>query len=280
MFLIVPHARQYRRTRPAVRNALIPPLLLALAPLTACQAFRDAPAGATSVLQLFFQPTSTADIAKQALDPRSADNRYRGTLALARAPFGGDDPYLAHYLDCLADADAGVRSAGLLGLALHGSPRQAPEVAVLLDDPDPRVRADAARTLQRLHNPLAVEPLIAAATSTSPDDIALRSEAAHALGQYPQPRVLDALIASLDSPDLAVNHAALSSLTILTGQDFGYDTQAWFTWTRSTPAPFASGRVYTYPVFDRRLSLLARYVPFIPRPPSEVPTAPAGLARP
>jgi hypothetical protein len=114
--------------------------------------------------------------------------------------------------------------------------------------------------------------------ATSESDPQVRAEAAHALGQYPEPRVLQALIAGLDDVDLSVNRSALQALRTLTGQDLGLDRPAWVAWQQSTKTPFAARGIYLYPVFNRTKRIY-EYIPFIPPPPNELEGTPTGLPR-
>jgi hypothetical protein len=239
--------------------------------------------GATSLLGMW-QPPSPLEAAKDAIDPWDADARARGTMLLANGYFGGEDPYHALYLHGTGDEDANVRAAALRGLSLHGQPEDAPLLAAALEDPNPRVRLEATRALQRVHNPAAIDALILStrlptATSlerTGEPEPTIRAEAAHALGQYAEPRVIQPLIGALDDRFLAVNSAALLSLTTLTGHDFGLDRKAWLQWYEGTDEPFAERAAYIYPVFHRD-RFFWEYIPFVPQPPNETSSTPVGF---
>jgi hypothetical protein len=268
------------RAVPRVRAAPIVCCLALAAPGCARMGF-DAEPGAESILQAFRAPRPSEAVV-WAIDPYDPSNRYRGTLLLAGAPFADEPPYLALFVDNASDPDSSVREAAIRGLANHGGPEHVPLVAErLLDDPEPRVRVEAARALQRIHSPAAVDALLAAielsprAEPRQPDP-AVRAEAARALGQYPQNRVVDRLILSLVDPSLLVNTATLHSLRTLTGQDFGFDRPAWVAWhRRAGQGAFAAGSVYLYPAFRRERRWM-EYIPFFPQPPNEVPGTPAG----
>lgn len=243
----------------------------------------DLPPGATSILQFAAEPTPS-DAAAWALDKYDADKRYRGTLLLANASFGGEPVYMQLYLDNIKDPDPGVRSAATRAIARHGNPDQVPLLLERFADEDKLVRMEAARGLQRLHNPVAVEPLVQALSLTrrgddynevEPD---VRAEAAQALGQYPEIRVVETLVGSLADPSLAVNRAALDSLRTLTGQDFGLDRRAWIDWTDGTKTAFAARSEYVYPIFNRDKHWF-EYIPFVPEPNNEPPSTPIGMPR-
>lgn len=255
--------------------------LLPLPWLAACTA--DVPKGATSIFQVFAEPTP-ADAATWAIDKYDADKRYRGTLLLANEPFGGQPIYMELYLDNIKDPDPSVRAAATRAIGNHGSPDQVPILIERLHDSDRLVRAEAARGLQRLHNPVAIKPLLGAlrefrdATGEFPPepDPDVRAEAADALGQYADNTVVQGLIQALSDSNLSVNRNTLRSLRTLTGQDFGYDRRAWLEWYKSTKDTFAARGVYTYPVFHREKNF-SEYIPFIKPPPNEPEAAPVGL---
>ena len=248
--------------------------------LPACGAFENVKPGATSLLEVFVPQETPGEAAEMALDQYDPDSRFSGTRLLANAHFGGEDVYIELYEDAARDEDAGVRWAGVRALGLHGSPEHVPLVIErLIDEPDRLVRAEAARTLQRIHNPIATEPLLRAMDQELEPEPEVRSAAAHALGQYAQPKVVQALIASLNDPSLAVNHSTILALRTLTGQDFGIETRAWLDWYDATDDLFAARTTYTYPAFERNKRLL-EYLPFIPPPPNETASTPVGMPPP
>jgi HEAT repeat protein len=243
--------------------------------LAACDAM-EANRGAKSLLAVF-QPPKPGDAVELALDEYDADKRYRGTALLANAPFAGGDPYLELFRDAAADADAGVRQVGVRALGIHGEPTDVPLVIERLGDPEWLVRMEAARALQRLHNEDAIVPLMQATTVENEIQAQVRAEAAHALGQYREPRVLQALIRALNDPSLAVNHNALAALEVLTGQNLGMEPAAWLAWIDTAEDPFAAGRLYTYPGFERD-KLWYEWLPFLGSPPNEAESTPVGLS--
>lgn len=248
--------------------------LILLAGAAGCDSLASA-RGAKSILAVAQGPTPS-EAAAWALDEYNPNNRYRGTMYLATKPWGGGPEYMQLYVDAIKDEDAGVRSAGVRGLALHGGPQHAPLIIETLKDTDTIVRLDSARALQRIHAPQAVEPLIAAMQIESEESELVRAEAAGALGQYAEPRVVDALIASLTDTNMAVNDATRRSLRTLTGQDFELDISAWVDWARGNQNLFAGRSAYVYPAFWRERKFI-EYLPFIPPPPNEEPAMPVGF---
>ncbi|MCG3180061.1 MAG: hypothetical protein BIFFINMI_02415 [Phycisphaerae bacterium] len=147
---------------------------------------------------------------------------------------------------------------------------------VLASDQDPTVRSAAARALGRSMRPEASEPLVAALEdkdryvrleSTNAligrksdnvkralmvrlardEFVQVRVAAARGLGDYPERRVLESLIASLRDPDFAVQYESERSLNALTGFAFEYDPDAWSRWLNGLGPdgdPFAqAGRI-------------------------------------
>lgn len=250
--------------------------------MPACDTLEGA-RGADTLLAAF-TPATPSQAAAWATDPYNPDLRYRGTLLLANATFGGEPVYVELYEDHIDDPDSNVRAAATRGLANHGTPDHAELILDRLGDDDEFVRREAARALQRLHNPVVVEELLIAAREPDlerPDvpaeeDPEVRALAAHALGQYAEPRVVEALIAALADRSLSVNLAARDALSTLTGQDFAFDRRDWLDWYDAAEDPFAARRPYTYPVFQRDRKLI-EYLPFVPGPPNEPESTPVGL---
>ncbi len=265
-------------SRLASRAAPTAALAMAAALLAGgCGTFENVKPGAKSLFDVF-KPTETpAEAADMALDEYNPDSRYSGTLLLANAPFGGGEVYIELYEDAARDPDAGVRWAGVRAIGIHGSPDHAPLlIERLIDEEDRLVRAEAARALQRIHNPIAVEALLLALRRDAEEEPEVRAASAHALGQYAEPRVVQALIAALNDPALVVNHSTLQSLRTLTGQDFGLETRAWLDWVDGADDLFAARTPYTYPAFSRDKRWL-EYLPFVSQPPNETPSTPVGL---
>ncbi|MBX3358094.1 MAG: HEAT repeat domain-containing protein [Phycisphaeraceae bacterium] len=246
-----------------------------LLPLGGCDSNVDP--NTTSVLQLVKTDTPTpVDAAKWMFDPYDSDKRYRGTVLLANAPFGGESVYVKGYIEHLSDPDASVRAAAAFAVGQHGSPEDVPLLLPLLKQDSRYVRLNTVRALQRLHNPVAVPGLLER-LDPSEIDGDVRAAAATALGQYAESRVLQALIAAIDDERLSVNIAANTSLHTLTGQDFRLDRAEWFAWVSTSKDPFAGRTTYIYPTFARE-NYFWEYLPFWPPPPNEVAASPVGLA--
>lgn len=219
------------------------------------------------------------DAARDMIDQYDADKRFRGTQLVSNAPWGGEDVYVAVYVDQVQnDPDPGVRALAAWALARHGKPEHAELILPLLDPKnDKLVRLIAARSLQRLHNPAVVETLIKSTDLDFETDPRVRGAAATALGQYAETRVLQALIKATDDDSLAVNTAALGSLKVLTGQDLPSDPTEWVRWLNGTNDPFAGRGTYMYPAFERDRDWF-EYLPFVSGPPNEKSAEPVGYS--
>lgn len=220
-----------------------------------------------SILTVFAPPTPQ-EAAAWAVDPYDADKRYRGILLLANAPWGGEEVYMRMYEQATGDGDAGVRAVALRGLALHGTPEHAELMVAALSDTTDFVRWEAARALQRVYAPQAVPALIERTKLGVEASTEVRAAAARALGQYPERRVAQALVAALDDRQLTVNHEALTSLRTLTGEDLGYDARRWLAYLDADSDPFAGRVAYQYPVFSRDPTWWEWMLPFF-EPPNE-----------
>lgn len=220
-------------------------------------------------------PTSPEKAGEWATDFADPENQQRGLTLLGTATWGGGEEYLALYRNCIEGPfDPLVKAAAIRALAYHGDPSDALLIATRLDDPVTYVRHEAAKGLQRLHEP-EVSDQIWQRLVVEPEG-AVRVELAIALGQYPKDSVFQALVLALEAQELAVNLAAEDSLRTLTGQSHGIDSRAWLAWYESAGRPFAREEIYLYPVYTRPLGWLERLNIFNPII-WEKPALPRGL---
>ena len=233
-------------------------------------------------LQGMLTPKSPTQAAMEAMDPHDPDKRRMGTLDLANAPFGGSELYVKLYRERVrTEQDPIVLAVAIKALARHGSSEDALLIAPYLKSDQLHVRWEAAKGLQRLHNESVVGPLLVTLNNEEESQSDVRTEAALALGQYPQTRVFHGLVRALDAPELAVNLAALKSLESITGQDFGMDSSAWLSWYEAADGqagedPFENRVDYLYPTYTRDDSFLETLAFWYSRY-EEKPASPAGL---
>ncbi|CAN5819585.1 hypothetical protein BH11PLA1_BH11PLA1_23110 [soil metagenome] len=252
--------------------------------LGGCDAETRNRVGQSGSILAVISPPTPAEAARWAVDPYDANKRITGLNLLANAPFGGDPVYLKVYRASLGappasapDADEGVQAVAARALSLHGAPSDVALVLPLLNSRDRRIRAEGVRALQRLHDPSAVTPLVAALSKESEEDVDVRGAAATALGQYAEPRVVQELIGALSDDSLIVNTAARQSLGTLLGTDQGEDGAAWLAWVDAHKDLFAARKQYVYPYFERD-KYWYEFIPLVPPPPNELPGTPAGMA--
>jgi hypothetical protein len=222
-------------------------------------------------------PPSPSEAARMMLSPDDPDARRRGTLLIANSDFGSVDVYVRAYRDYVEnERNPLVKAAAIRALAKHGEPSDASLIAEHLDHENVQVRWEAAKGLQRLHNPVVVPDLLAVLRSPS-EETDVRVAAATALGQYPEDRVFQGLVAALDARALAVNDAARNALRVLTGQEYDLDPRAWLSWYNDRDGdPFAAGKDYLYPTFQRKDTLLETLAFWSSRV-EEQPAPPTGL---
>ena len=198
----------------------------------ACIASLAGCAGDGSPLSVILDPAKTASpsqVARDAFNVYDADVRRDSVALLSSAPFGGEGPYLRLYRLLFDDPDATVRAACVQALGMHGAEQDLRLLIGALErDRSAVVRWEAAKALQKIHAEDAIVPLVQALRHDQDNDV--RIAAAYALGQYPEPRVFNALVGALDDTDFGVVQTSQHSLATLTGQDFAPDGRRWLTW--------------------------------------------------
>lgn len=195
-------------------------------------------------IEILFSPFNGPTPREAAIDAVStydADRRARGIATLAQADFGGEDPYVKLYRETIKiDPDATVRTAAVKALGMHGDVQDALLFIEVLKDEQASVRWEAARALQKIHNPVVTRPL--SEVLKNDEDENVRIAAAYALGQYAQPGVFDSLVAALDDDSYGVVRISQQSLSTLTGQALGDDPQRWFSWSEKNQGNLFVGR--------------------------------------
>lgn len=199
-------------------------------------------------------PPTPAEAAAWAADLNDPENQRRGLALLSDAPWGGEDAYVELYrLYVEEPTDPLVKATAVQALGRWGTPDDAMKIADHLASPSPLVRREAAKGLQRLHDPKVADRIWIRLVDPN-EEAGVRVELAIALAQYPSDRSFQALCLALDARELVINLAAADSLRILTGEDFGIDRATWLAWYDATPSPFAEEEVFLYPTFTRHIS--------------------------
>lgn len=194
----------------------------------------------------FLKTETPGQVARNAFNVYDADTRRRSVEKLSAAPFGGEEAYVKTYRLLIDDPDPTVRAAAAKALGMHGDTTDALTLSRLLrHDETSYVRWEAAKGLQRIHNPSTTAPLMQAALEDRDPDV--RMAAAYALGQYPSVEVFGSLVSALEDRNFGVIKAAERSLELLTGQDLNQDSAAWLAFQKEAgPALFADQQTYTF----------------------------------
>jgi len=202
-----------------------------------------------------FTPESPSEKARDFFNIYDADKRRDAVASFSGAPYGGEAPYLRAYRLLVDDPDATVRAAAIRALGIHGAPEDVQAIVRRSRDRQHFVRWEVAKALQKLHNPIAIAPLIDMMNDDESTDV--RMAAARGLGQYPRREVFDALVGALDDPDYGVIKAAHHSLVLVTGYDFGDDPSMWLIYARRNPNEVtAHHKEYKWQPFDKGESWL------------------------
>ncbi|HWB18653.1 MAG TPA: HEAT repeat domain-containing protein [Phycisphaerales bacterium] len=224
-------------------------------------------------------PISPHEAALKAADKNDPDARRTGTTLISNSPFGGADAYLALYREYVQhDDDPLVKASAIRALARHGTPDDALLIVPHLTDENPQVRWEAAKALQRLHNPAVVADALKVIRNEE-EQSDIRVAAIQALGQYPEDRVFRGLVGRLDERELSINLSAQDTLHTLTNQQFGLNSREWLQWYESKLKggdPFADQQEYLFPTYQRDESFWER-VAFWTSPTFEQPGTPTGL---
>jgi len=222
-------------------------------------------------------PPTPSEAATWMFDEYDPEKRRKGMVLISNAPFGADETYVKAYrLRVEEEKNPIVRATAVRALARHGGPEDATLIASKLEDESLQVRIEAAKGLQRLHDPEVVPAMLTSLRKES-EDVEVKIALASALAQYPEDRVFQALIQNgLGAGELVLNTTAAESLRTLTGQDFADDPRAWLAWYRSSSAPFGGQQDYYYPTYHRDITWL-EHLAFWTSKEWEQPQQPAGL---
>jgi HEAT repeat protein len=222
--------------------------LASLSALAGCSA-NQSPSAALAEGLGFGPSREPEKVAADAFNTNDPDKRRRSVAVIASGPAGDADPYVRMYRTLLTDPDPTVQAACARALGMHGKVEDALRLANLLDHENTFVRWEAAKALQRLHNPETADDLIDAVQEDSDADV--RMAAADALGQYPQPAVFDALIGALRDTNYGVVQQARDALRTLTGHNGPANATVWLDWAENHRGQlFRNRETYTYQPYD------------------------------
>lgn len=267
--------RGRRATRkPFTGSAWLMLLLMAmlLSGLTGCSSSRSPMASLIESLS----PQTPGEVARDAFNVYDADVRRNSVNALSAARFGGEEPYLRLYRLLIDDPDPTVRAACTKALGLHGQVQDIDLVLIRLKDEATTVRWEAAKALQKLHHPKVIDPLMDLLARDEDADV--RQAAAIALGQYPAVSVFNQLVGALDDRSFSVVQAARQSLVLLTGYDFGTDGSLWLIYARNDPQNiFKHQKQYTWQPYVAPRTFGQKMAFWKKPPPPPQPRVPTGM---
>ncbi len=259
-----------------LRNTTLAAVGLAAALLTGCNVGGNSDNPVVALINSMAPPTP-GQAAKDMINPFDPDKRRSGISWLSSAPFGGEEVYVKTYRMLTTDEDSTVRAAAARALGLHGEVQDGEVLAKMLEDRAESVRWEAAKALQKIHNPVAVDALTKHTRLAQEEIPDVRTACAQALGQYAQPRVFDTLVGALSDTDFSVVNAARGSLHTLTGFDFGADGSLWLIWQKkNTDNLFAKRLEYTWQPFEKPPTTLEK-VQFWKERKAVEPQAPRGI---
>ena len=179
-----------------------------------------------------------AEKLRERLASPDADLRRQGVQMLAESPAAGWDstPKILRIM-AQGDSDAQVRAHALAVLARIDSDTALLKEAVTTaaKDPSAHVRLESLQVLETRQPQWGCAILTERLAQDT--DVNVRGAAARALSHCRQENVLNRLAGSLND-EFVVSYRARQSLQTLTGQDFGYDEQAWRQWFHSAAEPF------------------------------------------
>jgi len=250
---------------------IMPLLVLAVTLLPGCQN-----KSIKNMLPETWTMATPGETAREAFNVYDADLRRRSVNRLSAAPFGGEAPYVRVYRLLIDDPDPTVRAACAKALGLHGEPVDVERMIPRLEDEDTLVRWEIAKSLQKLHSKSAIKPLIE--TMKKDPDPDVRMSATVALGQYAELNVFNSLIGALDDQHFSVVLAAKRSLQIITGQSFGTDGAEWLTWAKGQGTNlFAAQKTYTWTPYEKPYGTLDKMKFWKKKPDPVQPQLPAGV---
>lgn len=268
-------------TRPRLFPALLLVLPLGVVALSGCGSGPQITAQDAGVTERSDELTDAQRTVLTAGDPNAHPDARREALITIATSSAADEPvYVDFYRAMLADptTDATVAAVAAAALGNHGLPEDTGRLTPLLTRDESFLRWQAAVSLQRLHNPQAIAPLITAATGDEDPDV--RMAAATALGQYPRREVFDSLTTALDDRDYGVSRAARQTLSLITQHDAGDDPRSWRDYANQNVGTlFNQPGPFTYTPYPPQRGLLSSIILFWQKPVAE-PRFPTGYTPP
>ncbi len=216
-------------------------VLMAVLPGGCQVAQPDDPSPLSALIQKLFPESSQQKRQKlmARLGSPDADLRREGVLMLGEGEAAGwkATPEILAIM-AIGDTEPQVRAASVGVLFRIGEKERLPDVlAKASQDVSALVRLESVAGLSQGGDDSSRNLLLNLLNRDTESEI--RGRAAEALGNYPNRRAVQALIAALDDDDFGVIYHAQQSLRKLTGKDFADDARLWNEWFISTKEPFA-----------------------------------------
>lgn len=228
-------------------STLTPVCLIAGALLVGCQSGPIAPLFAKKDRTSFVTPDQR--IAKAEAVADSA----RGAAAEQQQTLLND---LAREIQ--TETDPLVREALVASIAQFPQPLADQVLTAGLADPDAGVRQQCCRALGKRGQASSAAELARVAKSDESFDV--RIAATKALGELRAPEAVQALVASLEDSDPAMQFAGVQAMRAATGKDFGGNVEAYLAYARGDEA--AATSIATRPRPGNQSSFLQRLSPF------------------
>ena len=219
--------------------AVLPVLMAVLS--SGCQvAHQDEPSPIAAIIQQLLPESSQQKRQKlmARLGSPDADLRREGVLMLGEGEAAGwkATPEILEIM-AIGDTEAQVRAAAVGVLVRIDEKERLPDVlAKTSQDVSALVRLESVAGLSSGGDDGSMNLLVNMLNRDTESEI--RGRAAAALGNYPNRRSVQALIAALDDDDFGVIYQAEQSLRKLTGKDFSDDARRWNEWLIGTEDPF------------------------------------------
>lgn len=169
-----------------------------------------------------------ASAAAMGLLSEDAEVRRWSIIKLSRTKDPAAVEAIALLLDPKTESVPLVRATAAVGLRVLGDPRGLPAIRDAANDPEPLVRAEAARSMGFMGGEDEI-PLLAKILSSDPEG-EVRLQAAVALGQIGGEKTLPPLINALDDLNESVVFVAHESLQQQTGQNLPESSAQWKAW--------------------------------------------------
>lgn len=169
---------------------------------------------------------SASELVEWAFDPNDSDKRREGIIGLSSRSWGLQEPYLKGYAALLrTDPDPMVRAAAARALGLAGDANYATDVTRGLLDREVAVRQDAATALDRVYDANTAMFLRTRALNDPDQDV--RAKCCKALRHHRHIENVRALVDCLNDKEYSVRYQARGALVAIVGRDFGPYAEDW-----------------------------------------------------